>query len=128
MLTARKPLTSTNLHQRGFEFPTFQCSLTLVCMRVISTAPMSTGVITPTARMETVYWPGQTPITLPFFTIPRMNLVFTLGAGTLALTIGPGSLLHYRRVLEKFPRSQHRPSLKTPPRLFFPVPGRPVKR
>ena len=41
---------------------------------------------TPTARMETAYWPGQAPITLPFSTIPRMNLVFTLGAGTLALT------------------------------------------
>ena len=43
-------------------------------------------------------------------------------------TIGPSSLLPYGRVLEKFPRSQHRPSLKTPPRLSFPVPGRPVKR
>ena len=71
-------------HQRGCKFPIFQCSLTLVCMRVISTAPMSTGVITPTARMETAYW--QAPIILPFFTIPRMNLAFILGAGTLALT------------------------------------------
>ena len=48
--------------------------------------PMSTGVITPTARMETAYWPGQAAITLPLFTILGMNLVFTLGAGTLALT------------------------------------------
>ena len=47
--------------------------------------PMSTGVITPTARMETAYWLGQAPIILPFFTIPRMNLAFILGAGTLAL-------------------------------------------
>ena len=37
-------------------------------------------------RMETAYWPGQAPIILPFFTIPRMNLAFILGAGTLALT------------------------------------------
>ena len=86
MLTAIKLLTSTNLYQRGCKFPTFQCSLTFVCMRVISTAPMSTGVITPTARMETAYWPGQAPIILPFFTIPRINLAFILGAGTLALT------------------------------------------
>ena len=57
-----KILTSTNFHQRGCKFPTFQCSLTLVCMRVISTASMSTGVITPTARMETAYWAGQAPI------------------------------------------------------------------
>ena len=86
MLTVIKSSTSTNLHQRGCKFPTFQCSLTLVCMRVISTAPKSTEVITPTARMETAYWPGQATIILPFFTIPRMNLAFILGAGTLALT------------------------------------------
>ena len=48
--------------------------------------PMSTGVITPTARMETAYWPGQAPITLPFSMIPRMNLAFILGVETLALT------------------------------------------
>ena len=30
--------------------------------------------------------------------------------------------------MEKFPRSQHRASLITPPRLSLPVPGRPVKR
>ena len=43
-------------------------------------------------------------------------------------TVGRDSRLPYRRVLEKFPRSQHRPSLITPPRLSLPVPGRPVKR
>ena len=43
-------------------------------------------------------------------------------------TVGPDSRLPYRRVLEKFPRSQHRSSLITPPRLSLPVPGRPVKR
>ena len=32
-----------------------------------------------------------------------------------------------RRVLEKFPRSQHRPSLITPPRYACPVPSIPVK-
>ena len=81
-----KIVNISNLHQRGCKFPTFQCSLTLVCMRVISTAPMSIGVITLTARMETAYWPGQAPIILLSFTIPRMNLAFTQGAGTLALT------------------------------------------
>ena len=43
-------------------------------------------------------------------------------------TVGPDSRLPYRRVLEKFSRSQHRPSLITPPRLSLPIPGRPVKR
>ena len=48
--------------------------------------PMSIGVITPTSRMETAYWPGQAPTTLLSFTIPKMNLAFTQRAGTLALT------------------------------------------
>ena len=43
-------------------------------------------------------------------------------------SVGPDSRLPHRRVLEKFPRSQHRPSLITPPRLFLPIPGMPVKR
>ena len=38
------------------------------------------------------------------------------------------SRLTDRRVLEKFPKSQHRPSLITPPRLALPVPSMPVKR
>ena len=47
----------------------------------------------------------------------------------LAFTsVGPDSRLPHRRVLEKFPRSQHRPSLITPPRFSLPVPGKPVKR
>ena len=55
-----------------------------------------------------------------------------LNTGTnLALsftTVGPDSRLSYRRVLEKFPRSQHQPSLTTPPRLSLPVSGKTVKR
>ena len=43
-------------------------------------------------------------------------------------TVGPDSRLPYRRVLEKFPRSQHRPWLITPPRLSLPVQERPVKQ
>ena len=110
MLTVIKSLTSTNLHQRGCKFPTFQCSLILVCMPVISTAPMSTGVrvITSTARMETAYWPGPGPIISPFFTIPRMNLAFILSAGTLALTrILPSSssVLIVASLLDAFWRS-----------------------
>ena len=31
-------------------------------------------------------------------------------------------------MLEKFPRSQHRPSLITPPRFARPVPSKPIKR
>ena len=43
-------------------------------------------------------------------------------------TVGPDSRLPYRQLLEKFSRSQHQPSLITPPRLSLQVPGRPVKR
>ena len=43
-------------------------------------------------------------------------------------SVGPDGRLPDRRVLENFPRSQHRPSLITPPRIFHPIPGTPVKR
>ena len=113
MLTVIKSLTSTNLHQRGCKFPTFQCSLTLVCMRVISTAPMSTGVNnTNSADGDCLLaWASSNNLALlhdpkdePSFHSGRWNtgtnpdLAFT--------TVGPDSRLPYRRVLEKFPRSQ----------------------
>ena len=40
----------------------------------------------------------------------------------------PNSCIPDRRVLDKFPRSQHRPSLTTPPRFAMAVPSMPVKR
>ena len=43
-------------------------------------------------------------------------------------SVGPNSRLPDRHVLEKFPRSQHRPSLITPPRFAMAVPSMPVKR
>ena len=43
-------------------------------------------------------------------------------------SVGPNSRLPDRRVLEKFPRSQHRPSLIAPPRFAMAVPSMPVKR
>ena len=43
-------------------------------------------------------------------------------------SVGPNSCLPDRRVLNKFPRSQHRPSLITPPRFAMAVPSMPVKR
>ena len=44
------------------------------------------------------------------------------------VSVGPDSRVPDRRILEKFPRSQHRPSLIAPPRLALPVPSKPVKR
>ena len=43
-------------------------------------------------------------------------------------SVGPNIRLPDRHVLEKFPRSQHRPSLITPPRFATTVPSMPVKR
>ena len=43
-------------------------------------------------------------------------------------SVGPNSRLPDRRVLDKIPRSQHRPSLITPPRFAMAVPSMPVKR
>ena len=43
-------------------------------------------------------------------------------------SLGPNNLLLDRCVLEKFPRSRHRPSLITPPRFAMAVPNMPVKR
>ena len=43
-------------------------------------------------------------------------------------SVVPNSRLPDRRVLEKFPRSQHRPSLITPPRFAMAVPSMPVKQ
>ena len=42
--------------------------------------------------------------------------------------VGPNSCLPDRRVFEKFPRLQHRPSVITSPRLALAVPSIPVKR
>ena len=40
----------------------------------------------------------------------------------------PNSCIPDRRVLDNFPRSQHRPSLTTPPRFAMAMPSMPVKR
>ena len=42
-------------------------------------------------------------------------------------SVGPNSRLLDRRVLDKFPRSQHRPLLITPPRFAMAVPSMSVK-
>jgi len=56
----------------------------------------------------------------------RWNVVANLGL-TFA-SLGQDSRLPDRRVLGKFPRSQHRPSLITPPRFKVPAHSNPVKR
>ena len=50
----------------------------------------------------------------------NLNLTF--------VSVDPDSCVPNRRILEKFPRSQHRPLLIVPPRLALPVPCKPDKR
>ena len=44
------------------------------------------------------------------------------------VSVGPDSRVPDRRILEKFSRSQHQPSLIVPPRFALPVPSKPVQR
>ena len=44
------------------------------------------------------------------------------------VSVGPDSRVPNRRILETFPRSQHRPSTIVRPRLALPVPSKPAKR
>ena len=43
------------------------------------------------------------------------------------VSVGPDSHVPDRQILEKFPRSQHRPLLIVPPRFALPVLNKPVK-
>ena len=44
------------------------------------------------------------------------------------VSVGPDSRVPGRLILQKFPRSQHRPLLIVPPKLALPVPSKPVKQ
>ena len=59
----------------------------------------------------------------------KVTIFVTIFVTDLAFAnVGPNSRLPDRRVLDKFPRSQHRPSLITPPRFAMAVPSMPVKQ
>ena len=101
----------------------------------IITVVMLIEVMMTTVRTVSAWLAGQVLIVLPSYTMPRTLLSFYSGrwnTGTnpdLAFaSVGPNSRLPDRRVLEKFPTSQHRPSLITPPRFAMAVPSMPVKR
>ena len=98
-------------------------------MRATSTARMLSGVTVTIVRTESAWLDGQVSIILPSFLIPRIKNWNTGTNPDLAFAgVDPDSRLPDRRVLDKFPRSQHRPSLIIPPRLALPVPSMPVKR
>ena len=103
-------------------------------MLVTSTANMSTGVTTKHLLTVRAWTPGQHQTNLDCCITQRKRPVFSLTGGTSAPTqtlafasFGQDNRLSDRRVLGKFPRSQHRPTLITPPRLKVPVHSDPVK-
>ena len=126
---------STNLHLRNCKRLISQHSLTPFSMLAILIVHMSTGVIEPAVPMESALLLGQALTALSLSTTQSTGPPFILAAGTLAPTliwhfvsVGPDSCVLDRRISEKFPRSQHHPSLTVPPRLALPVPSKPVKR
>ena len=132
---AIKQPTSTNLHQPNCDPWISQCFLTPDFMLVISTVATLTGVTMITTRTMSAWLAEQELIVLPSYTVPRTPPAFTLAdwnTGTnpdLAFAIvNPKSCLPDRRLLEKFPKSKHRPSLITQPRFAMSVPSMPVKR
>jgi len=95
---------------------------------------VSTGVTTQHPLTVRAWTPGQHTTTLDCHTTQRKRPVFShrwnvsTNPDLAFASFGQDSRLPDRRVLEKFPRSQHRPSLITPPRLKVPAHSNPVKR
>ena len=100
------------------------------------TVHMLTGAVVPTVQMESVWLVGQISTPLLSFIFQRILSSFTLATETVVLTLilrllvllDLDSRLPDKRILEKFPTSQHQPSLITPPRFTSPVPSMFIKR
>ena len=90
-------------------------------MLAILTVVMLIGVTMTTVWTVSAWLAGQVLIVLLSYTTPRTSPVFFA-------SVAPNSCFPDRRVLKKFPRSQHRLSLITPPRFALAVPSMPVKR
>ena len=124
---------STNHRQRDCNPWISQCFLTPVFTLAILTVVMLTGVM---IWMVSAWLAGQVLIVLPFYMCNAKDAAsFYSGRWNTGTNLdlafaskGPNSRLPDRRVLEKFPRSQHRPSLITPPRFTMAVPSMPVKQ
>ena len=127
--------TTTNHRQRDCNPWISQCFLTPVFTLAILTVVMLTEVTMTTVRNGECLagWASINRLALLYnakdaasFYSGRWN------TGTnpdLAFaSVGPNSRLPDRRVLEKFPRSQHRPLLITPPRFAMAAPSMPAKR
>ena len=125
--------TSTNLHARDPLQRPFRRSHTPVCMLATSVASMSIGVTTSADGESLDTWATSNNLGLLYDskqTASFFSRHWNVGTNPdLAFAIfGQDSRLPDRRVLGKFPRSQQRPSLITPPRFKVPAHSDPVKR
>jgi len=127
-------LTFINLHARdSHQRPSRRCH-TPVCALTISTGNMSTGVTTSPDGESLYSWATSNNLGLLYD--PKETAIFSSHrwkVGTnpdqvFFASFGQDSRLPHRRVLRNFPRSQHRPSLITPPRVKVLAHSNPVKR
>ena len=120
---------STNHHQRDSDLWISQCFLTHVFMLAILTVVMLTGVTMITVRKVGAWLTGQLLIVLLLYNA-KDTASFYSGCWNTGTNpnLAFASVGSNRCVLEKFPRSQHRPALITPPRFAMAVPSMPVKR
>ena len=117
----------TNLHQFVCKYPISQYSHIPVYMLATLIASMLIGVMMPTVQTVYAWLAGQIPIILPASS--HSGPWNTSTNPDLALVIIDSySCLPDRHVLEKFPRSQHRPSLIASPRFARSAPSKPVKQ
>ena len=125
--------TSTNLHQCNCKHLISQCSLILLSNADDFNCPhVNWGYRTNSANGECLLtWTSLNNL-VPLHD-PKDVTTFHFGhwnTGTnpdlTFVSVGPDSHVSDRCILEKFPRSQHRPSLIVPPRLALPVLSKPV--
>ena len=137
MSMATKSSTSTNRPTRNQHQQPFRCFNIPISILVTLTAGTQIGDTIPSVQMENVWLTGQLRATLFFCTILRMSLASSRVVGTLVwhtnpdlafVSVGHESWSLDRGILEKFFRSQHRPSLITATKLVTSVPSAPYRR
>jgi len=117
--------THTNAHHRRSHTP--------VCTLATSTANMSTGITKKHLLPVRAFASGQYPTTLDYCMTQKEAASFSshsVGSNwdVAFASLGKESRMPERRVLGKFPRSQHRASLIMPPRLIVHTNSDPMKR
>ena len=105
-----------------------------VSMLATLIASMLAGVMMPTVQMGNAWLAGQIPTILSCSITQRMPPASNLAVGIqvptriLHSSVSIQTIVYLTDKSKKFPRSQQRPSLITPPRFARPVPSKLVKR